>query len=155
MARHHADARTTPPLHARIEQLLTESRVILPGVQALYGFQLAIVLTQSFETLPSAAKLVHAASLCLSALAIVLLMAPAAYHRIVFSGEDAPEMHRIGSILVTAGTVPLALALAGDLNVVVAKIAASAAIGIVAGALALLLLLGLWYAYPLVARTAR
>ena len=29
--------------------MLTEARVVLPGAQALFGFQLAIVLTQSFE----------------------------------------------------------------------------------------------------------
>jgi uncharacterized protein DUF6328 len=155
MTRSHADERSTPPLHAGIEQLLTEARVILPGVQALFGFQLAIVLTQPFEKLPTASKLVHGASLCLAALAIVLLMAPAAYHRIVFDGEEAPEVHRVGSLLVTVGTVPLAFALAGDIYVVIAKIAASPTIGIVAAALALILLLGLWYAYPLAARTAR
>ena len=40
------------PLQVKIEQLLTEARVVLPGAQALFGFQLAIVLTQSFEQLP-------------------------------------------------------------------------------------------------------
>jgi hypothetical protein len=50
------------PLHAKIEQMLTEARVVLPGAQALFGFQLAIVLTQSFEQLPSASRIVHAAS---------------------------------------------------------------------------------------------
>jgi Family of unknown function (DUF6328) len=97
------------PLHAKIEQLLTEARVVLPGAQALFGFQLAIVLTQSFERLPSMSKAVHAASLFLVALAIVMLMAPAAYHRIVYAGEDTQDMYRIGSALVTVATVPLAL----------------------------------------------
>ena len=41
--------RSSTPLHAEIEQMLTEARVVLPGAQALFGFQLAIVLTQSFE----------------------------------------------------------------------------------------------------------
>jgi hypothetical protein len=30
-------------------------------------------------------------------LAMILLIAPAAYHRIVFSGQDSEEVHRIGS----------------------------------------------------------
>ena len=37
----HRAVRETAPLHARIEQMLTEARVILPGAQALLGFQLA------------------------------------------------------------------------------------------------------------------
>ena len=46
------DAREAAPLHARIEQMLTEARVIQPGAQALLGFQLVIVLTGAFERLP-------------------------------------------------------------------------------------------------------
>jgi hypothetical protein len=106
--------RSSTPLHVKIEQMLTEARVVLPGAQALFGFQLAIVLTQSFEQLPSASKITHVASLFLVALSIVLLMAPAAYHRIVYAGEDSQDMHRVGSALVTAATVPLALGLVGD-----------------------------------------
>jgi Family of unknown function (DUF6328) len=67
--------------------MLTEARVVLPGAQALFGFQLAIVLTQSFEELPTASMIMHATSLFLVAFAVVLLMAPAAYHRIVYAGE--------------------------------------------------------------------
>ena len=48
--------RETAPLHSRIEQMLTEARVILPGAQALLGFQLAIVLTDTFEKLPNRAE---------------------------------------------------------------------------------------------------
>jgi len=138
--------------------MLTEARVILPGAQALFGFQLAIVLTQS--QLPSASKITHAASLFLVALAVVLLMAPAAYHRIVYAGEDSQDMHRVGSVLVTAATIPLALGLVGDVYVVITKIVGSRTGGLIAGSLALVLLIGLWHAYPLVAayfrnRTAR
>jgi hypothetical protein len=140
---------SSTPLHAKIEQMLTEARVVLPGAQALFGFQLAIVLTQSFEQLPSVSKTVHTASLFLVALAIVMLMAPAAYHRIVYAGEDTQDMYEVGSALVTMATVPLALGLADDIYVVIAKIAGSSAAGWLAGALGLITLIGLWHAYPL------
>jgi hypothetical protein len=145
----HTGKPSSTPLHAKIEQMLTEARVVLPGAQALLGFQLAIVLTQSFEQLPSESRIMHAASLFLIALAIVLLMAPAAYHRIVYAGEDTQDMYRVGSALVTMATVPLALGLAGDIYVVIAKIGGSPAAGWLAGALGLVTLIGLWHAYPL------
>jgi len=44
-------------LEQRITQMLTEARVVLPGVQALLGFQLVSVLTQAFEKLPASSKL--------------------------------------------------------------------------------------------------
>lgn len=140
---------TSTPLHSKIEHMLTEARVILPGAQALLGFQLSIVLTQSFEKLPNVSKTMHATSLFFVALAIMMLIAPAAYHRIVYLGEDSEDMHRVGSTLITAATVPLALGLAGDVYVVIAKIAESARAGALAAALVLVLLVGLWHAYPL------
>ena len=148
MTEHQRDERPPTPLHVKIEQMLTEARVILPGAQALLGFQLAIVLTQAFESLPELSRLVHAISLGLVALAIMLLMAPAAYHRIVYSGEDSQDMHRVGSALVTAATAPLALGLAGDIYVVIGKIVGSET-GVYAALFALLVLIGLWYGYPL------
>jgi hypothetical protein len=39
------DKPPSTPLDVKIEQMLTEARVVLPGAQALFGFQLAIVLT--------------------------------------------------------------------------------------------------------------
>jgi uncharacterized protein DUF6328 len=131
-----------------------EARVILPGAQALFGFQLAIVLSQAFEQLPRISMAVHAASLFLVALAVVILMAPAPYHRIVYAGEDAEDVYRVGSVLVTAATIPLGLGLAGDVYVVIAKISGSLAVGSLAGASTFVVLTGLWYLYPLiVART--
>src|SRR5438874_165041 len=155
MTERQRDERPPTPLHVKIEQMLTEARVVLPGAQALFGFQLAIVLTQAFETLPELSRLVHAVSLGLVAFAVMLLMAPAAYHRIVYAGEDSQDMHRVGSALVTAATAPLALGLAGDVYVVIAKIAESPAAGLAAGTLALVSLIGLWYVYPLLAASVR
>jgi hypothetical protein len=143
------------PLDVKIEQMLTEARVILPGAQALFGFQLAIVFTQSFSQVATVPMIVHAASLLLVTLTVVLLMAPAAYHRIVYAGEASTDMYRVGSALVTAATIPLALGLAGDTYVVMTKITASPAVAIVAAVAASILLIGLWHAYPLVKAAKR
>ena len=78
--------------------------MVLPGVQALLGFQLAVTLTRAFEALPYSSKLVHAAALMLVALAVILLIAPAAFHRIAFSGEDTEEFHRIGFRIRASGS---------------------------------------------------
>jgi uncharacterized protein YjeT (DUF2065 family) len=111
------------PISTKIEEMRTEARVVLPGAQALLGFQLAVTLTHAFEELPFSSKLVHAAALILVARAVILLMAPAAFHRIAFAGEDSEDFHRIGSWFIVAATVPLAGGIAGDVHVAVAKIA--------------------------------
>lgn len=148
MAEREGDRKSHTALHIRIEQLLTEARVILPGAQALFGFQLAIVLTNAFEQLPQSSRLLHAASAAFVAVSVMLLMAPAAYHRIVYCGEDSEEMHRTGSIMVTAATLPLAIGLAVDIHVVVTRITENGAVGAVSGAVSFALMAALWYGYP-------
>jgi hypothetical protein len=144
-----------PSIDQRITQMLTEARVVLPGAQALLGFQLTIIISRTFDTLPMSLKIIHAASLSLIAVATILLVTPAAYHRIVFAGENSGEMLRVGGWLVTAATGPLALGLAGDIYVVIAKIADSAAIGAVTSGVVLLMLVGLWHVVPLIVRRRR
>src|ERR1044072_7334172 len=78
----------------KIKHVLTECRVVLPGSQALVGFKFIPVLMESFDKLPSLSKYIHLASLGLNAIAIVLLITPAAYHRLVEEGEETEHFHR-------------------------------------------------------------
>lgn len=141
------DRRQKTPIHTKIEQSLTEARVVIPGAQALLGFQLAIILSRPFAELPTLSQTLHAVCLGLIALSVILLMAPAAYHRIVYQGEDCEAMYRIASTLITVATAPLAIGLAGDVYVVIAKIAGTTA-GLSAGIGSAVVLFALWYAYP-------
>lgn len=136
----------------KIDQMLTEARVIVPGAQTLLGFQLAVVLTESFDKLPSSSKAMHAVALGLIALSVILLMAPAAYHRIVYAGAASAEFLALSSRFVMAATISMALGLSADIYVVIAKIAASSSIGLAAAVVALLTLIGLWHVAPVMRR---
>jgi hypothetical protein len=139
----------------RIKHVLTESRMVIPGAQALLGFQFAVTLTEAFEKLPDALRLLHLGVIGLVALSIVLLVTPAAYHRIVERGEETERFHTVASRLVVAALIPLALALAAELLVVVYKVTESyGAAGWSAGA-ALALFFGLWFGLPLALRARR
>ncbi|WOH69099.1 DUF6328 family protein [Bradyrhizobium sp. BWA-3-5] len=137
------------PLKTKIEQMLTEARVIIPGGQALLGFQLIATLTKAFNELPALFKYIHCAGLCAVALAVVLLMTPAAVHRLGFQGEDDSEFFKIGSRLVIAATIPLAIGISSDVAVVFFKTTGSTSVALSAGAIALVALLGFWLAYPI------
>jgi hypothetical protein len=76
----------------KIKHVLTEARVVLPGAQTLLGFQFSIFLMEGFDKLPASSRYVHFASLTMVALSIVLLMTPAAYHRIVERGNGAARL---------------------------------------------------------------
>ena len=140
-------------LKDKIEHVLTEARVVLPGAQALLGFQLISMLMEAFEKLPASSKYVHLASLGLLALSVILLMAPAAYHRIVEEGEDTEHFHKIASRFLIASMIPLALGICGDLFVVVRKVTESATAAIICAALALLFFYGLWFGYTIYRRS--
>jgi Family of unknown function (DUF6328) len=142
------DQQISTSLKSKIEQMLTEARVIIPGGQALLGFQLIAVLTKAFNELPPAFKYLHCVGLSAVALSVVLLMTPAALHRIGFRGEDSPAFFRIGSWLVVAGSVPLAVGIAADVAVVFYKAIENEAVAVSAGFASLAILLGLWLAYP-------
>ena len=148
-----SDAHATS-LHTKIDQMLTEARVILPGAQALLGFQFVVVLTQPFATMPLSAQIVHFIALCATAIAIVLLIAPAAVHRLSFAGADTARMLHIGSTLVTVALLPMAIGIALDLYVATLKILGEPMLAIALGSAALLVLLGFWYVFPLAVANA-
>lgn len=142
----HAD------VHERIDYLLTESRVMLPGAQALLGFQLLVPLTTAFETLSDPAKTVHFVALILVATSVVLLITPAAVHRIAFRGEDDARFLRLASGIVTAALVPLALGVASELYVAAARLLPGSNAPAWTAAGAACVLFGLWYAMPIALR---
>jgi Family of unknown function (DUF6328) len=109
-------------LEARIVQALTEIRVILPGAQALFGFQFAAVLTESFQHLSPVSRGVHLASLGLVAVTIVMLIAPAAYHRIAAGGNAEEGVLRYAIRMMLPAEGLLALGIVGDGYVTVQKI---------------------------------
>lgn len=139
----------------KIRHVLTEARMVLPGAQALVGFQLAATSSEAFRELPRTVQWIHVGAVLLTAATIVLLIAPAAYHRIVEAGEATEGFHRVASALVLAAIAPLSFSLSADLGVVAYRLFRSAAIATALGAAALGTLLTAWYALPLVARAAR
>jgi large-conductance mechanosensitive channel len=148
---------TPPPpggtkLLDKIDQLLTESRVIIPGAQALLGFQFVAILMDGFNKLPASSQYVHIASLALMGIAMVLLMTPAAYHRIVENGEDTPRFYLFASRIILWSMVPLAAGLAGDFFVVIRRVTGSATLALAISAPALLLCYAAWFGYTLYRR---
>ncbi|HEX8355143.1 MAG TPA: DUF6328 family protein, partial [Pyrinomonadaceae bacterium] len=139
----------------KIKHVLTECRVVLPGSQALLGFQFVCVLTESFDRLPPLSKYIHLAALGLNALTIVLLITPAAYHRLVEQGEETEHFHRFASKMLVAALAPLALALASDVYVVVQKVTESQLVSVVSALVVLAIFWELWFGLTLYRRTQR
>lgn len=149
---------TSPPdegvgkLHERVNQVMTEARVVLPGAQAMLGFQFITFFETSFQELPAFVRLIHLICASLIATTVVLLMTPAAFHRVAEAGEDSERLVTIASRCVIGGMIPLAMGMSGDFFVIIMKITGDLGTAIATGSLSLTVFLALWFGYTLLRR---
>jgi hypothetical protein len=95
--------------------LLEECRMVLPGVQALFGFQLIAVFNAGFsEKLSHGEQSVHLLALALVAIAGALIMSPAAYHRQTSPRGASTHFIRLGGRLLLTAMVPLLIGIGLD-----------------------------------------
>jgi hypothetical protein len=125
-----------------------EARMLLPGVQAILGFQLVAVTNNRFELLTSNEQLVFLAAFVLLAIAMGLIMAPAAYHRLAERGRVTRRFVDLSSTLLAMALVPLIAAFSADAYLVARIILEDRTMAIVIAAIVGLVLTGLWYAMP-------
>ncbi|WP_342118510.1 DUF6328 family protein [Pseudoduganella sp. OTU4001] len=136
-------------LKEQIGRIIEEARMMLPGIQALFGFQTIAVFSDRFERLPVYAQDCHAAALALVVVAIALVMLPAAYHRLAEPSIVSRRAIKVSSRAICYALAPLAAALALDVAVVLYMVTESSMASAGGGLCAFVLLIGLWFAYPL------
>jgi hypothetical protein len=142
-------------LDSKIEHTLTEDRMVLPGAQALLGFQFMAFFATGFVDLPRGSQLIHFGGLALVSLAGILLIAPAAFHRIAEQGQPTLRFYLYASGMVQASLIPLAMGMAADFYVVVAKVTGSGVSGAVAATALLIGAAGLWWCLPWAVRSRK
>lgn len=133
-----------------MRNVLEEARMVLPGIQALIGFQTMAVFNQRFGNMPDEVKTAYLVALGLLILGMGLLMTPAAYHRLAERGQVSLRMINLCSTLITTGMVPLMLAFAIDVYVVTVAAIGNNTIASIGAAATVAFLTGLWFLFPLV-----
>lgn len=124
--------------------------MVLPGIQALFGFQLIAAFNARYMELSALDRGIHLLSLALTALAIALIMTPAAYHRICEPGRTSLFFTRLASVLVAAAMVPLLLSISLDIYVVTRLSLPDGKrwVGVTLGTAAFVVFVALWIAFP-------
>ncbi|MEA3179319.1 MAG: hypothetical protein QOI59_2842 [Gammaproteobacteria bacterium] len=143
------DERERESLKDETRTAIEEVRMVLPGIQALFGFQMIAVFNDRFQQMQLTARSVHLAALGCVALAIALVMAPAAFHRIAERGWVSRRLIDLTSNYLTAGMMALLGGLALDVGVVANLILDNALAGVVAGTLMAALCLASWLLLPI------
>jgi hypothetical protein len=118
LGEHPEDEAVKERLEREHGELLEELRALIPGAQVLFGFLLAIRFTSPFNDLTAVQRDVYYATLLTTAVALVFLLAPSAYHRLRFREGDKDAMVRKGNREAIAGTGAIALAFTGVLYLI-------------------------------------
>ena len=139
-------------LNEEMRNIIEEARVVLPGIQALFGFQTIAVFNQRFVELADYAKACHLIGLGMVVIAVALVMTPASYYRCVGKDHLTPNMVKVSSMILRIALFPLACGLVLDIFVVILAATDSPAWSAIGSAVAFLFLIGLWFAFPLEAR---
>jgi hypothetical protein len=115
---HHqprADEEEGDRLDRELIELLNELRVVMPGVQLLFGFLLTVPFQQRFETIDDFQRIVYFVTLLLVAASSAFLMGPSAFHRLTFREGQKPYLVELGTRQTIVGMALLALAMNGVL----------------------------------------
>jgi len=132
---------------------LEEARVVVPGIQALFGFQLIAVFNNRFEELfGETAQRLHLAALVLVALSCILLLTPSALHRLAGREHISRYLLATTSRFIGWGMLPLMAAISIDVGLIGYAVMESEAVGIVLGAACGVVGAALWFLFPRWAR---
>jgi len=138
-------------LNRQMTELLNELRVAMPGVQVLFGFLLTVPFQQRFQQVNDFQETVYLATLVAAATATAFLIAPSAYHRVMFEQHDKPNIIHLGTAQFIVGIAALALAMNGAVLLVTDVLfSTSTVVVIVAGLTSLYFTL--WFGIGIVQR---
>ena len=160
MARKRTDVRgsaqdrgesTSEVLDRNVGELLQETRVATAGVQFLFAFLLSLPFTQRFGVLHGFGKTLYTVTLLSTALAALVLIAPVAFHRVLFRQHEKDAVVAFADRSLLTG---LALLLIGIASAVLLVLDVVLGRGPAIAGFLLVALVGLciWFAAPALRR---
>jgi hypothetical protein len=148
MAAESGEEAKKEPLDKELQHTLEEARTVIPGLQALFGFQLIVPFHPTFKQLDWSLKIAQLSALAALALAIALIMAPAAYHRLVERGQVSRSLIDFASRLIACAMATFMVAIALNMFLLGSVVLESQGWGVATGVAAFVVFGSLWFAYP-------
>ena len=147
------EQKETLPLPEAVTHLLEECRMVLPGLQALLGFQFIAVFNAGFDAkLTPTEQGLHLLALGLVALAGALVMAPAAYHRHTGPREVSEGFLTLASRLLLWAMIPLMLGIGIDFYIIACVILAHRWLSVLLTLVLVSVFVYLWFLLPRLGR---
>jgi len=137
------------PLSEAVTHILEECRMVLPGIQALFGFQLIVVFNPTFsEKLSTTERGLHLTAIALIIVAIAMVMAPAAYHRQRDPQSISENFVFVATRLLLYAMFPLMISLGLEFFLIARVITNSLTLSLVLAMLLVSVFLMLWFLLP-------
>ena len=143
--------RSPEELDQEYSELLSELRVVLPGVQLLAAFLLILPFNAGFGDLASGERLVYFVAFVAAVVASVLTIAPSAQHRVRWREGDKEALLATANRLTIAGTAALTVSLAGSVFLVGQVLYKEVVASVVAGGM-IVAMVWWWFLQPIVRR---
>ena len=136
-------------LDSATRHILEECRMVLPGIQALFGFQLIAVFNQGFAVkLSTMEQQLHLLSIILTVSAVALVMTPAALHRQTDPMAVSRRFIESSTTLLLLSMFPLSVSICLEIYLIAHVITESIMLSVVIAAGLLLLFFSLWILLP-------
>jgi ABC-type Mn2+/Zn2+ transport system permease subunit len=143
-----AEQRSKEELNQEWGELVEEHRLAMPGVQVLFGFLLVLPFQNRFERLTTNQEYVYFSALVCATIAVVLLIAPTAAHRIRWRQADKEALLRMATRTAIAATVFMASAMTASVYLITDYLFGEPATAVVTALVAAAFIL-FWYGFPL------
>jgi hypothetical protein len=147
----NAEARGETPMQRADRaygEILQELRVAQTGVQILFAFLLALAFQARFGSITSFQRGTYVVTLMLCAGATALLIAPAAFHRVIYRKRLKQDLVRVANRLALSGLVLLLLSMASAVLLIM-DVVLGLVPAIVLAAVVLVWFTMWWFALPL------
>lgn len=136
----------------QVTHILSEARMILPGLLSLLGLQIMSVFDDVFhDQLSPLDHALHFVALLLLAIGVALVMTPAAYHRQIAPTGIPRGLIPMASRCVGWAMLPLLLAICIDIYLVGKLALADHRLSVAVAVVLLLLFVGMWGVFPTLA----
>lgn len=141
-------------LDRELIELLNELRVVLPGVQVLFAFLLTVAFTTEFAKASSTDRTVYFIAFAATTLASIFLIAPSAQHRLRFRRHDKENLIKWSNRYAIAGIAFVGIAIGAVVYLIADRLYGTPE-AIIATTAAVVLLVLIWFAYPIGRAAAR
>jgi len=143
-----AGASSPHDLDRELNELLQELRVVLPGIQVLFAFLLAVPFSNQFHSAGSTTETAYFVAFAATTLASFFTLAPSVQHRLRWRRHDKEALLRYANREMVVGTALIGVAIVAVVFLV-SEFLYGVGVGIATAAVSSILVLALWYALPL------